>query len=80
MTTVLEVARFPDLLLEAMPVNVSIKELGHVEEKSQPATSPVTASVAILINPYGAVIKAEGIAMGTEKKKKHCPHHPGPAL
>ena len=67
MTTVLEVARFPELLQKAMPVNAVTKELGHVEEKSQSAPAPVTASVAILINQKQAVIKAEGTATGTEK-------------
>ena len=67
MTTVMEVARFPDLPLKAMPVNVATKVPGHVEEISQPAPAPVTASVAILINPKQAVIKAERTATGTEK-------------
>ena len=70
MTTVLEVARFPDLLLEVMPVSVATKGPGHVEEKLQPAPARVTASVAILTNPDQAVIKVEGIVMGTEKEEK----------
>merc|ERR1712025_1325542 len=61
--TIVEDARFPVLLLQVLLAAASTKGLGHVEEKSQIAEIPLTASVLTLTGPEQAVVKEEATAV-----------------